>query len=174
VKVFSEVRSLKDTVVKGNTMRRPSVNIGRSVVSPSSVELRQNSGQPVLTGISGGHELIGKGGPSGLASPDIKVRANAEKAMQEFLDSVRRDIESKKKYPVVARDAGLEGRSGVKMTILKDGQLEKVVLVDSSGHEILDKAALQSVRDAAPFPPIPMQIGRDRVEMNIYLVFKIT
>ena len=60
------------------------------------------------------------------------------------------------------------------MTILKNGKLEKVEIVESSGYEILDRAALRSVRRATPFPPIPEDAGRDKVQLSIYLVFEIT
>lgn len=93
--------------------------------------------------------------------------------LQKFLDLIRKKIESKKKYPMFAKNAGVEGRSKVKIIILKDGQLEKVEIIVSSGSEILDDAALESVRNAVPFPPIPFNLGRDKIEMSIYLVFKI-
>jgi TonB family protein len=139
-----------------------------------AIELRQSNTPRVQTGISGGNELFNTKSAAGLKKPEIEMIRDGKNVLQEFIDSVRKDIESKKKYPSVARDAGFEGRSGVKMVILKNGELAEVELVDSSGHEVLDNAALQSVRDAAPFQPIPEQVGRDRIEMSIYLVFKIT
>jgi len=105
--------------------------------------------------------------PKEWISPDLSG------ILQSFFGSIRKKIESKKKYPELARDAGIEGRSGVKMTILKDGQLEKVEIVDSSGNQILDNAALQSILKAAPFPPIPKDIRQSKIEVSIYLVFKI-
>jgi outer membrane biosynthesis protein TonB len=41
-------------------------------------------------------------------------------------------------------------------------------------HKILDNAALQSVRAAAPFPAILEAVERDKIELSIYLVFKIS
>ena len=59
------------------------------------------------------------------------------------------------------------------MIILKDGQLEKVEIVDSSGNQLLDNAALQSMLKAAPFPPLPKDVKQSKIEISIYLVFKI-
>ncbi len=119
--------------------------------------------------ISGGHELLSDA--AAPAEPDIDLAGDV---LQNFARVVRRKIESSKKYPVSAQKAGIEGRTSVKMVILKDGRLKKVELVKSSGRGILDRAARQSVRDAAPFPPIPQKIRRDELKMSITLVFKIT
>ena len=109
-----------------------------------------------------------------LAKPEVRVAIDSKNILSEFLGDVRRRIESNKTYPPAARDAGIEGSSGIRMTITRDGQLEKVEIVDSSGYEILDRAALQSVRSAAPFPPIPKKIDREKIEMNLYVVFRVT
>ena len=58
--------------------------------------------------------------------------------------------------------------------LLKNCQLEKVEIIDSSGNDTLDNAALKSIRDAVPFPLILEGIGQDKIEMSIYIVFKIT
>jgi TonB family protein len=103
----------------------------------------------------------------------VNVDDDNSEDLRQFLALIRKKIESKKKYPMSARNAGIEGRSEVKITILRDGQLEKVEIIDSSGSEILDNAALESVREANPFPPIPSNLGRDKIEMSIYLTFRI-
>jgi len=36
-----------------------------------------------------------------------------------------------------------------------DGRLEEVEVVRSSGSQVLDEASLETVRNAAPFPPMP-------------------
>ena len=94
--------------------------------------------------------------------------------LQSFARSVRKKIQASKKYPIAAQTAGIEGRTGVRLTILKDGRLQKVEVAKSSGYEILDKAALQSVREAAPFPPIPEKARREEIQMSVTLIFKIT
>lgn len=121
---------------------------------------------------SDGHKLISQG----LLEPTLKnehFAVDFDNMLQSFFGSVRKKIESHKKYPRFAKNSGIEGRSGVKITILKSGQLEKVEVVDSSGSEILDNAAMQSIREASPFPPIPMGLRQNRIELSIYLVFKM-
>jgi len=58
-------------------------------------------------------------------------------------------------YPVLGRRMGWTGQVKISFLILKNGDVEKVVVVESSGHSLLDRAAVQAVRKAAPFPPPP-------------------
>jgi len=49
-------------------------------------------------------------------------------------------------YPRVARLRGQEGTCIVRVMVLPDGTVGDVALVRSSGHDVLDKAALQAVK----------------------------
>lgn len=49
-------------------------------------------------------------------------------------------------YPVLARRLGYEGRVVVRVRVSADGAAEEVVLAGSSGHDSLDRAALDAVR----------------------------
>jgi len=108
-----------------------------------------------------------------LEKPEIKFTEEKTKILQNYLISVRKKIESKKRYPISARNAGIEGKTEVKLTILKDGQLDKVELIKSSGSEILDNSALESIQSATPFPPIPAILEKEKIEVSISLVFSM-
>jgi len=103
----------------------------------------------------------------------VQVKPSLTDFLQRYTRTVRMKIESKKRYPLTARKAMLEGRVGIIITILKDGQLENVKIIESSGYEILDKSALESIHSSAPFPPLPKDMGRKRIQMSIYLNFKM-
>lgn len=144
-------------------------------VRPVTVSVRDTQVRtaPTNTGVLGGFKLINTP-PVELAKPQINVSTTERKnILQDYLNGIKQKIESKKKYPEAARNAGIEGRSGIQMTITKDGQIEDLRIYESSGSDILDNSALQSVRDALPFPPIPESLGRERIELRFYLVFKI-
>ncbi len=49
-------------------------------------------------------------------------------------------------YPRMARRRGLEGTVTLAVTVLKDGSVDKVRLHKSSGHTLLDKSALKTVK----------------------------
>ena len=49
-------------------------------------------------------------------------------------------------YPPLARERGIEGKVVLKVLVSKDGRPLKVTLEKSSGHTILDKAAIRAVK----------------------------
>jgi TonB family protein len=62
------------------------------------------------------------------------------------------------------------GAPEVEFTILADGSLASVELVQSSGDRLLDMAAKRAVYAASPFGPIPRDAGRN--EMRVRAIFR--
>jgi protein TonB len=50
-------------------------------------------------------------------------------------------------YPPLARRYGLSGRVIMRVLVEASGEAREVIVASSSGHELLDRAALKSVRD---------------------------
>jgi len=84
-------------------------------------ELRQTAGLPQ----SRGHNTTAR--PRTLAIPQY-------------------DLNMPPVYPRVARMRGQEGTSLLRVKVLPDGTVGEIVLAKSSGHDVLDRAALRSVR----------------------------
>lgn len=82
------------------------------------------------------------------------------------LAEIRRRIESKKTYPLLARKNGWEGSVLVEIEFGGDGEFEGVRLLHESGFPILDRATLAAVKEAVPFPPLP---GKVRVPVSYRL-----
>lgn len=72
-----------------------------------------------------------------------------------YLDAWRREVErvGQLNYPAEARAKKLAGTLRLRVTIAADGHLKDVRITESSGHAVLDDAALRIVRLAAPFAP---------------------
>jgi protein TonB len=51
------------------------------------------------------------------------------------------------RYPKVARRRGYEGQTLLQVQVLKSGRVGQIKVMSSSGYNVLDKAALQSVKD---------------------------
>jgi len=79
-----------------------------------------------------------------------------------YLQSWRRRVESvgNLNYPAEAREKQLYGDLKLLVTIRPDGSLQNVRVIASSGHKILDDAALRIVRMAAPYPPFPAEMKK--------------
>jgi len=64
-------------------------------------------------------------------------------------------------YPEQARREQLYGRLQLSVSIRADGSVESVEVSRSSGHRILDAAAMRIVKLAGPYAPLPPDIAKD-------------
>lgn len=64
-------------------------------------------------------------------------------------------------YPSEAVEQKLYGKLSLYVSIAPDGSLVETRVLESSGHEVLDEAAVDIVKLAAPFAPFPPSIAND-------------
>lgn len=64
-------------------------------------------------------------------------------------------------YPEEARRQQLYGKLQLSVSIKTDGSVDNIEVNRSSGHRILDAAAMRIVRLAAPYAPLPPDIRKD-------------
>ena len=74
-----------------------------------------------------------------------------------YLDSWRRRIEAvgNINYPNEARIQRLYGNLRMLVALFPNGEVSEIQILQSSGHSVLDQAAVQIVNMAAPFDPFP-------------------
>lgn len=89
--------------------------------------------------------------------------ATREYIYANYLEGWRRKVEriGNLNYPQQARERGLFGSLILHVAVRADGSIEGVRVVRSSGHEVLDQAAIRIVELAAPFAPFPPNIKRE-------------
>lgn len=84
----------------------------------------------------------------------------------DYFDRIRRMIQAKWGYPCadgvpLARECvRREGQLVIEFGIAKDGGVPFIQLLRSSGSANMDDFAMNAVRLASPFPPVPDSIGR--------------
>jgi protein TonB len=61
-------------------------------------------------------------------------------------------------YPEAARRDNIEGSLVLSVDIFPDGSIDQVRVLRSSGHSVLDEAAIRIVRLAAPFAQLPEEV----------------
>ncbi|HIL82473.1 MAG TPA: energy transducer TonB [Pseudomonadales bacterium] len=95
--------------------------------------------------------------------------STASSADAFYLNSWRRKIESvgNLNYPQKARKNKLYGSLRLMVAILPDGSLKEVELLESSGHQVLDDAAVRIVRLSAPYAPFPDELRRSTDVLEI-------
>jgi protein TonB len=76
-----------------------------------------------------------------------------------------------KRYPRAALDNNWEGRADVRVTFGADGRRASIVIVRSSGHEILDKQAIDTVTKA--FVPVPPALRGKEFAFEIPVIFNL-
>jgi len=88
-----------------------------------------------------------------------------------YFARIKHQIERVWIYPPDAAQRGISGDLSLNFRISKDGNLLGVRLVDQSGYEILDVAALKAVKEAAPFYPFPKNIQREKITILANFVY---
>ena len=64
-------------------------------------------------------------------------------------------------YPEEARKRDINGSLILDVALNPDGSVNQIVVRRSSGHDLLDDAAIRIVRLAAPFAPFPASFARE-------------
>lgn len=70
-------------------------------------------------------------------------------------------------YPDEARRQGISGSLMLQVSINVDGSVRGIRVLRSSGHKVLDDAAVRIVQLAAPFAPLPPEIRKDTDILHI-------
>jgi len=70
-------------------------------------------------------------------------------------------------YPQAAKEQHLHGNLILHVAVRKDGTVEAIRVVRSSGYDLLDKAAVNIVKLAAPYSPFPPDIAAETDVLDI-------
>jgi protein TonB len=107
--------------------------------------------------------------------PDKVAAASAVESGRVSATSYRAQLAAHlrryRSYPDSARAEGLWGTARVSFTVNANGQVTRARLTGSSGHALLDRAAVNMVRRASPFPPIPKQVGSPVLTVDVPVRF---
>lgn len=121
-------------------------------------------GQPGGGGFRGSQGgVVGQAVP--LDTPDPNYR--------EYMQRLRQRIYAKWDYPREAQNRELAGRLVIEFHIGKDGQLLRLELVSSSGELVLDSSALDAVKMAERYPPLPDAMQRDVLPVVAIFSYRI-
>jgi protein TonB len=94
----------------------------------------------------------------------------------QYVDNWRQKIEriGNLNYPSEAKSRRIYGRLQLTVAIKSDGEVEGIEINRSSGHKILDQAAIRIVRLAAPFERFPESIKADTDILHITRTWTFT
>ena len=100
-----------------------------------------------------------------LGSIDIKYTS--------YLKRIKKKIEDIWIYPQAAFEQEEEGVAVVKFSIGEGGDLTSSRILESSGYNYLDQGALDVVRSAAPYGPLPREFNISQLNVVARFQYKI-
>lgn len=124
---------------------------------------------PKVAAVPDIRSALGRGGPggaggrgegrAGIEGEPIPLDSKDPK-YNDYLDRIRRMIKAKWVYPCVKNDATgrCEYKSAqlvVEFGILKEGRVPFVTVLKQSEFDIYDEYAMNAIKLASPFPPVP-------------------
>ena len=134
--------------------RRPPAEPRPAPSRPSGGELARRQGSP--TGSSTGTSPFGT---------DSELFADQNFTYGYYVDQMLAMIHSQWRPPAL----GAEVQAAVFFRIRGDGQISDLRIVESSGFNAFDLAGLRAVRQAAPFPRLPVSYPRSSLAVKLIL-----
>jgi len=140
-------------MIKPDATAKPTPTAASLVANSLEVARLESEVQKILTTLS-------KEQPRKL--PINSVSAQKYEAAA-YLEGWRKKIErvGTLNYPQVAKRQGISGKLMLSVDINPDGSVADIVISRSSGHKLLDDAAVKIVNLAAPYAPIPAEVLGD-------------
>jgi protein TonB len=100
------------------------------------------------------------------------MNAPAKRDYGWLSETILHRVEELKLYPTSARVDPAEGKVVLKVVINEDGNIGEVEVFQSSGHPTLDKAAIETMRQAAPFN-LPRPLGQVSKTIKIPMSYRL-
>jgi protein TonB len=82
-------------------------------------------------------------------------------------------VATRQRYPRVALLRQWQGTAMLQLELAADGRLLGVRVISSSGHDTLDRQALDMVREAVPLPSLPEALAGRPLTVDVPVVFRI-
>ncbi len=92
--------------------------------------------------------------------------------LNELVAHLYQEINKHKKYPRQAFKMAIEGSVEVNFVLFPNNNIEGLKVIASSGSDILDEAALNSIKDAQPFKDVAKYL-QGKQEFNLVLKFEL-
>ena len=108
------------------------------------------------------------------ASVDLNKSALAEGPYNRYIALLRRRISLQFCYPAAARAQALSGSATLRFSIARDGSLAAIRVTTPSGHPLLDRDALATVRRAAPFDAFPVDFDIATLQVTATFCYDVT
>jgi len=110
--------------------------------------------------------------PVGVQTVPVRSSPAPQRDYGWLAETLRARIEELKRYPPMARMNNWQGKVVLKFVVKDDGTVENLEVVQSSGHTVLDEAAMETIRRASPLP-LRHELGKPRVTFQFPISFTL-
>ena len=107
------------------------------------------------------------------SAPDSRALLERKRIIDDFLSRILFRIEQAKRYPRAARRRGITETITCRFVITRDGSVQKTEVLNAVQHSVLKKAALETIKNAAPYPQFPSFLEEDTFSSVVDIVFEI-
>ncbi len=108
------------------------------------------------------------------AAADAGRRAAAETdALGVYRNALAALAKKYERYPELARLRRWQGAVTVRVAVLRDGKLDNISMVRPSGHDLLDRQAVEMVNEAASALEVPYALRSRDFATELSIVFTI-
>ncbi|MFN4276855.1 MAG: energy transducer TonB [Ferrovibrio sp.] len=150
--------------------------VAKPVSRPQRQPMPRPPQTPVADSAPAETTAIAAAAPSHQSSADQPALAQqtlAQQAMPPYAPILLDWLGRHRDYPRAARLRRQEGMPRIGITLDTSGRILALTLVESSGFALLDEAALDMARRAAPFPPPQLPRGTDRATFIVPVLFAL-
>ena len=164
------------TAPKGSVAIPPTSSISPAPVATAVEENRPSgdatgkSGRDAGGGSSGsgtGHGQ-GRGEPTSGNGAGNASEQMRNKYLKEHFEYIKNLIQKNLVYPARARRMGWQGRTVISFTILENGRVQNIKILNSSGYNLLDDNVMETITKVEPFPKPPV-----RAELKFPITYRL-
>jgi protein TonB len=163
--------------------RGDEIDFGHAVESmPGASELTPGPEASETSGNGAGEADASASAPGPPSAPAAALAAGgslgrsgadgAEAEYGAYLSKLRESILKGVRYPASARRRGVAGTVQIELTIRPSGAIGAVVVVGSSSHEVLDRAAVETIQSLR-LPPFPPDLPARELRVRVPVVFRL-
>jgi len=111
------------------------------------------------------------------ATPPQRVvrptRSSATQSREQILATVHGQLANRFFYPQLARRKGWQGRVDLGFRVEADGRIERIRVVRSSGHGILDRSAIQALREVGRVSVAGPKLGSPGWDLDLPVIYRL-
>lgn len=109
-----------------------------------------------------------------IAKGDTVWMDTEQDLLISFMRRFRTNIYNVWNYPAEAIKKIQEGTCLLRITVDRQGNIADVLLLESSGHRVLDEEAMQAVRQGATYGPLPRAYPNEELKIMAFFQYRLS